>query len=109
MYIATGYLTVGGREYTPGEIIREDIDEERKAFFIRANVLRETRGDGNGRKAAPAPAELPEEKPAVKKTAAKKPEPDEIPAVEAEEDEEPAVPPEVGAEEVVVRKGRKRK
>ena len=104
MYIATGYLTVGGREYTPGEIIREDIDEERKAFFIRANVLRETRGDGNGRKAAPAPAELPEEKPAEIKA-----EPDEIPAVEAEEDEEPAVPPEVGAEEVVVRKGRKRK
>lgn len=104
MYIATGYLTVGGREYTPGEIIREDIDEERKAFFLRAGVLREAKGDGNGRKAAPAPAEPPEKKPEVKKA-----EPEEIPAVEAMEDEEPAVPPEVGAEEVVVRKGRKRK
>lgn len=104
MYIATGYLTVGGREYTPGEIIREDIDEERKAFFLRAGVLREARENGGSRKAAPVPAKPAEEKPAEIKA-----KPEEIPAVEAEEDEEPAVPPEVGAEEVVVRKGRKRK
>ena len=108
MYIATGYLTVGGRDYTPGEIIREDIDEERKAFYLRAGVLRESRGDGEGRKASPAP--VPEKIPETpaRETASKAKKTPETPP-EAEEDEEAAVPPEVGAEEVVVRKGRKRK
>lgn len=121
-YIATGYLSVNGREYTPGEIVREEIDEEREAFLLRANVLRIPRTVGEGRKADPAgPAEgrtesAPKAAPARKEKAARKaaevPEENEEtapPDIGAEEDEEPAAPPEVGAEEVIVRKGRKRK
>ncbi len=64
MYIATGYLTVNGHDYTPGEVVPEQISKERERFLISARVLRIAPGTGKAEEAvAPAAPEAAEKAP----------------------------------------------
>ncbi len=71
MYIATGYLTVNGHDYTPGEVVPEQISKERERFLISARVLRIAPGTEAAVVPAPDAAEKPGKAPETAPEAAK--------------------------------------
>ncbi len=106
MYTATGYFRLGDRQYTPGEVVREEISREKAEFLKRANVLRENAEN-------PDIEEAPKKKERKAKkaeTAEREPETAEAEEVtEADEAgtgeaEEEAIAPELDASEMVTTK-----